>query len=112
MACSRPGGAVEAANRHLQHGLEALDLKTIVAFSRSDNVASRRVLEKIDMWFVAHEDRGICAVARFEGQGIVIKPPKVTRPGHRLLRCSTCRSSATKSASSRSCARNAATVAV
>ena len=49
-------GAVEAANRHLQHGLEALDLKTIVAFSRSDNVASRRVLEKIDVWFVAHED--------------------------------------------------------
>lgn len=46
MACSRPGGAVEAANRHLQHGLEALDLKTIVAFSRSDNVASRRVLGK------------------------------------------------------------------
>jgi hypothetical protein len=106
MACSWrfvARGVVEEAKRYLQHGLEALDLKTIVAFNRRDGAASHQVLEK--------STYGLLAV-RTGGHGIGIKPPKVTRLGHQLLRCSTCRSSATKSASSRSCARNAATVEV
>ncbi|MDA1309677.1 MAG: GNAT family N-acetyltransferase [Proteobacteria bacterium] len=60
------GLATEAAKRCLQHGFGALDLKTIVAFSRGDNVGSHRVLEKIGMRFVGREDRGTHAVVRYE----------------------------------------------
>ena len=61
MACSWrfvARGVVEEAKRYLQHGREALDLKTIVAFSCGDNLGLHRVLEKIDMWFVGRKDRG------------------------------------------------------
>ena len=40
------GFATEVAKRRLQHGFEALDLKTIVAFGRGDNVGLYEVLEK------------------------------------------------------------------
>jgi [ribosomal protein S5]-alanine N-acetyltransferase len=60
------GLATEAALTCLEFGLKTLRLPTIVAFSRSTNTASHRVLEKIDMNFTGREDRGTHGVVRYE----------------------------------------------
>jgi ribosomal-protein-alanine N-acetyltransferase len=62
------GRATEAARACLAHGFSTLRLPLIVAFSRSTNVASHRVLEKIGMTFVGREDRGAHGVVRYEAR--------------------------------------------
>jgi [ribosomal protein S5]-alanine N-acetyltransferase len=62
------GLATEAAAECLRFGLETLGLPLIVAFSRADNTASHRVLEKIGMGFVGREDRGTHGVVRYEAR--------------------------------------------
>lgn len=60
------GLATEGARACLDHGLNTLGLPVIVAFSRADNTASHRVLEKIGMKFITREDRGTHGVVRYE----------------------------------------------
>ena len=62
------GRATEGALACLEHGFKTLGLPAIVAFSRSDNVASHRVLEKIGMKFMGREDRGTHGVVRYEAR--------------------------------------------
>jgi ribosomal-protein-alanine N-acetyltransferase len=67
LPCFRGSGlATEAAAACLRHGLGTLGLPRIVAFSRADNRASHRVLEKIGMRFVGREDRDTHGVVRYE----------------------------------------------
>ncbi len=47
----RKGLASEAAKAFLSHGFEDLGVERIVAVARADNIASRRVMEKIGMSF-------------------------------------------------------------
>ncbi|MGI8470313.1 MAG: GNAT family N-acetyltransferase [Pyrinomonadaceae bacterium] len=47
----RRGYATEAARRILQYGFDELGLDKIVAVTRPENVASRRVMEKLGMKF-------------------------------------------------------------
>lgn len=62
----RGGGlATEAAIACLHHGFNGLGLETIVAFSRSTNLASHRVLEKCGMEFIGREDRPTHDVVRY-----------------------------------------------
>lgn len=62
------GLATEGARACLEFGFCTLGLPLIVAFSRADNVASHRVLEKIGMEFMGREDRGTHGVVRYEAR--------------------------------------------
>jgi ribosomal-protein-alanine N-acetyltransferase len=46
------GFATEAAKAALEYGFTVLGLKRIIALAKPDNIASRRVIEKIGMHFV------------------------------------------------------------
>jgi ribosomal-protein-alanine N-acetyltransferase len=62
--CWGQGLASEAAARALRHAFETLDLPRVLAFTRVENVASRRVLENIGMSCRGpHEYEGYQAVA-------------------------------------------------
>ena len=50
-ACWRKGLATEAAREVLRYGFEGLNCNRLVALSKPENVASRRVMEKIGMQY-------------------------------------------------------------
>jgi ribosomal-protein-alanine N-acetyltransferase len=60
------GLATEAATACLGFGKNTLNLPTVVAFSRADNIASHGVLRKIGMEFIRCDDRGTHGVVRYE----------------------------------------------
>jgi RimJ/RimL family protein N-acetyltransferase len=65
-ACWGKGLATEAARMALQYAFEVVGLLRVVAFARVENVASRRVMEKVGMTLVGpHAYRGFAAV-RYE----------------------------------------------
>lgn len=59
------GLATEGALAVMRQGFTDLGLARIVAFSRGDNRASHKVLEKIGMHFDGRDDRGAHGVVRY-----------------------------------------------
>ena len=51
------GLATEAATASLSWGFEVCDLEEIVSFTRADNLASRRVMEKLGLTYVRPFER-------------------------------------------------------
>jgi len=50
------GYATEAAKAALRHGFETLKLDRIIALAKPENVASRRVIEKIGMRYTRNAE--------------------------------------------------------
>ncbi|MEQ9641690.1 MAG: GNAT family N-acetyltransferase [Alphaproteobacteria bacterium] len=61
------GYATEAARAVMAFGFETLKRQQIVAYSRSDNLVSHRVLEKLGMTFRAFHPRGQGGIESQEG---------------------------------------------
>lgn len=61
------GYATEAARALMAYGFEALKRPQLVAYSRSDNLVSHRVLEKLGMTFRAFHPRGQPGIQSHEG---------------------------------------------
>ena len=60
------GYATEAARAALRYGFEQLKLKRIIALSKPDNTASRRVIEKIGMQYIGEAEYWGITCARYE----------------------------------------------
>ena len=60
------GYATEAARALMAYGFEALKQPQLVAYSRSDNLGSHRVLEKLGMTFRAFHPRGEAGIQSHE----------------------------------------------